>query len=129
MHFTATRYEIELDVIERRPELRNAEAIELLRSEYRTAINASHFTALSAEDPTLVVRSRSFPQEGVARYALTLEFAPRRAMREDEAVALVHSEFVRANNASYFWRVFAEDPAIKIAPAELAYEQPQRRAA
>jgi hypothetical protein len=59
MHPTVTRYEIELDVLERRPGLGDREAIALLRSEFALALNASHFSALSAEDPVVAVRSAS----------------------------------------------------------------------
>jgi hypothetical protein len=120
---TLTCYDIELDVIERSPGLSDHEAIELLEREFRLAVNASHFIALSAEDPEVVVLSRTVPQEGVARYALTMEFVPRRALPEAQAVALVRSEFQRALNASYFLHAFVEDPAISIRTRELAADE------
>jgi hypothetical protein len=115
----ATHYEIELDAIERHPELGDREAIELLRSEFRLAFNASHFVALSVEDPQVTVLARTHPQEDVARYALTFTFVPRRELSELDAIALVRSEFQRALNASYFLHAFLEDPAIAVRPSEL----------
>jgi hypothetical protein len=120
---TATRYEIELDVIERRPELSDHEALEQLRAEFRLALNASHFIALSANDPEIAVLSRSRPQEGIARYEVTMEFVPRRPLTDDEAIALVRSEFQRALNASYFLRACVEDPAIAIRTRELVSDE------
>ena len=120
---TATRYEIELDVIERRPGLSDRDARALLRSEFRLALNASHFIALSADDPEIDVVSRTRPQEGIARYAVTLEFVPRRALSEQDSVALVRSEFQRALNASYFLHAFVEDPAIAIRSRELVVDE------
>lgn len=116
----AMRYEIELDVLERRPELRDHDAIALLRGEFQLAVNAAHFIALSEDDPIVTVASRTVPQEGVARYALALEFTERRPLSEDEAIALVHSEFVRALNASHFWRVCVEDPTVRVVAREVA---------
>jgi hypothetical protein len=121
MDFSATRYEIKLDVLERRPDLGDREAIALLRSEFALALNASHFIALSEDDPEIAVASRTIPQEGVARYELTLEFVPRRAMSERRAIELVHSEFQRAINASHFWRVCVEDPAVTVVSREPAF--------
>jgi hypothetical protein len=120
---TATCFDIELDVLERNPGLGDHDAIELLEREFRLAVNASHFIALSAEDPEVVVRSRTVPQEGVARYALTMEFVPRRARPEAQTVALLRSEFQRALNASYFLHAFVEDPAITISTRELAADE------
>ena len=122
-HETATRYEIELDVIERTPGLGDRDAIELLRREFRLALNASHFIALSAEDPDVAVLSRTAPQEGIARYVLTMQFVPRRALSADDAIALVRSEFQRALNASYFLRAFVEDPTIAIRARELVADE------
>jgi hypothetical protein len=113
MHSTVTRYEIELDVLERRPDLGDREAIALLRSEFALALNASHFIALSAEDPVVAVRWRVVPHDGVARYALTLDLVERDAGASDEqAIALLRSEFQRALNASYFWRLCVDDPTV-----------------
>jgi hypothetical protein len=115
MHPTVMRYEIELDVVERRPDLGDHEAIALLRSEFALALNASHFIALSAEDPIIVVESRTGVADGVARYALTLEAVERDAITsEAHALALVRREFQRAFNASHFWRVCLDDPAVAI---------------
>jgi hypothetical protein len=120
---TLTRYEIEFDAIERHPGLSDHEALELLRSEFRLAFNASHFIALSVDDPDVSVLSRTHPQEGIARYDLTLEFVPRRALSEDDAIALVLSEFQRALNASYFLRICVEDPAITVQTRELVTDE------
>jgi hypothetical protein len=114
MDFNAMRYEIELDVLERRPDLSDPDAIALLRSEFQLAVNASYFIALSEDDPIVTVVSRTVPQEGVARYALTLEFTERRELSEGDAIALVHSEFVRALNASHFWRICVDDPTVTV---------------
>jgi len=119
----ATRYDIELDAIERHPELGEHDALELLRSEFRLAFNASHFIALSVDDPQVTVVSRTIPQEGIGRYELTLEFVPRRELAEDDAIALVHSEFQRALNASYFLHAFVEDPAIAIRQSEFVADE------
>ena len=126
---SAMRYEIELDVLERRPDLSDDDAIALLHSEFRLALNASHFIALSEDDPIVVVVSRSTPQEGVARYALTLEFAGRRPMSEREEIALLHSEFQRAINASHFWRLCVDDPTVTVWSAEQAETPVQLRRA
>jgi hypothetical protein len=122
-HETATRYDIELDVIERDPGLSDREAIELLRGEFRLAINASHFIALSVEDPEVDVRSRTVSQDGVASYTLTMDFVARRALPAADAIALVRGEFQRALNASYFLHAFVEDPAIEIRTRELAADE------
>jgi hypothetical protein len=119
----ATRYEIELDVIERHPELGEHDALELLRSEFRLAFNASHFIALSVDDPEVTIVSRTRPQEGIGRYELTFEFVPRRERSDEDAIALIHSEFQRALNASYFLHAFVDDPAIAIRPRELVADE------
>jgi hypothetical protein len=115
MHPTVTRYEIELDVLERRPDLGDREAIALLCGEFALALNASQFIALAAEDPVIAVRSRVVPQEGVARYALTLDAVERDVdASEEQAIALLRSEFQRALNASHLWRVCVDDPTVTI---------------
>jgi hypothetical protein len=120
MHSTVTRYEIELDLLERRPGLGDRAAIALLRSEFALALNASHFIALGADDPVIAVRSRTVPQDGVACYALTLDIVERDgSATEEQALALVRSEFQRALNASHFWRVCIGDPTVTIVSREL----------
>jgi hypothetical protein len=110
MHPTVMRYEIELDMLERDPALSEAQAVELLRSEFQLALNASHFSAVCAEEIAVTVASRAVPQEGVARYAVSLQFAERTAGLDDEqAAGLLVAEFQRALNASYFWRMSSED--------------------
>lgn len=126
----ATRYEIELDMLERRPELSDRDAVALLRREFQMAVNASHFSALSADDPRIVDVARTVPQEGVARYAMTLEFAERRSLGAEQATALIHSEFVRAFNASYFLRISLDDlPTVAVARERVADEASLRWAA
>jgi hypothetical protein len=115
MHPSLTRYEIELDVVERRPDLGDHEAIALLHSEFVLALNASHFIALSADDPAIAVESRTVLGDGVARYTLTLDAVERPAIAgEEQAIALVRSEFQRAVNASHLWRVCLDDPTVTI---------------
>jgi hypothetical protein len=110
MHPTLTRYEIELDMLERDRTLSNAQAVALLRSEFALALNASHFSAVCGADIAVAVASRTVPQEGVARYAVSLEFAERTPDLDDEqAAALLLGEFQRALNASYFWRMCSDD--------------------
>ena len=123
MNFPAKAYEMELDAIEREPQLGDRAAIELLRAEFRRAINASHFIALSADDIDVDVVSRTVPQEGIARYTVTLEYVPRRALAEERAVALVRSEFQRALNAGYFLHAFVEDPSMQIRTRELVEDE------
>ena len=130
MHHTVTRYEIELDVPERRPDLGDREAIALLRSEFALALNASHFIALSADDPVVVVHSRTVTEDGVARYALTLDAVERDGIAgEDEAIALVRSEFQRAQNASHFLRICREDFGVTLLARERDGAQAELRAA
>ena len=54
----ATRYEIELDMLERRPELSDSAAIALLRSEFQRALNASYFWRMCSDDFRVTVVSR-----------------------------------------------------------------------
>ncbi len=111
-----THYELELDVLARDRGLSDEEACELMRTEFRLAINASQFMAICARDIAVVVRSRSTPQEGVARYAVDLEMVERHHDLDDEqASALLRSEFQRALNAGHFWRVAVEDFAVTVA--------------
>jgi hypothetical protein len=131
MHSTVTRYEIDLDVLERRPDLGDREAIALLRSEFALALNASQFIALSADDPVVMVRSRIAGRDGIARYRVTLDVAERDAGASDErAIALLRSEFQRALNASYFWRLCIDDPMLTfVSRAVAGSASPLRRAA
>ena len=130
MHPTVTRYEIELDVVERRPGLGDREAIALLRSELALALNASHFIAISADDPAIVVASRTVLGDGAARYALTLDAVERPGITSDErAIALVRSEFQRAVNASHLWRVCLDDPTVTIVSRGLVDDRSTLRCA
>jgi EAL domain-containing protein (putative c-di-GMP-specific phosphodiesterase class I) len=115
MQPTLMRYEIELDMLERDRALREAQAVELLHSEFQLALNASHFSAVCADDIAVTVASRAVPQEGVARFAVSLELAERTPELDDEqAAALLLAEFQRALNASYFWRMSSEDFRVKV---------------
>lgn len=106
---TPTRYTLELDVLERYEGLTDEHAIELLRSEFASALNAAQFAALS-DDIAVAVLARSRPQEGVGRYAVQLRLVERRPALSDEgAIALLQREFRRALNASHFWRACIDD--------------------
>jgi hypothetical protein len=129
MHDNATRCEIDLDILERRPDLSDRDALELLRSEFRLAVNASHFIALSADDPQIVAASRAVGLDAIARYELTLEFVARRELEQVDAIALVRREFQRALNASYFSRVCVEDLAVTVRAGELVDDESLRWAA
>jgi hypothetical protein len=105
-----TRYELQLEVLERDGALGDAEAIALLGSEFALAINASYFSHLTDEHIAVRVVSREIPQDGVARYMVALELVESTpGMSDDEAEALLRREFSRALNASYFMRVSGED--------------------
>lgn len=105
-----TRYRIELDMLERDGARGTTRAIELLRSEFALALNASYFMALTAGEIHVGAIGRSVPQEGVARYAIELVFDERTpAMSDEQADELVQREFARAQNASHFLRIARED--------------------
>jgi len=124
------RYRLELDLIERDAVLGNAPAIELLRSDFALAINASHLQALSAGDIDVRVLSRSIPQEGVARYVVSLELVERRPRPTDEQAAeLLQREFRRAQNAGHFLRIAAEDFSARLVARERALTHAALRAA
>jgi EAL domain-containing protein (putative c-di-GMP-specific phosphodiesterase class I) len=115
MHPNLTRYEIELDMLDRNRALSDGQAVELLHREFQLALNASHFSAVCAGDIAVAVDSRTLPQEGVARYAVSLELAERTPDLDDEqAAALLLREFRRAINASYFWRMTSDDFSVKV---------------
>lgn len=125
-----TRYCLEFDMLERDGALANQRAIELLRSEFSLALNASYFMALSADDIHVGAIGRSVPQEGVARYSIALEFAERRpAITDEQAGALVRREFHRAQNASHFLRIAREDFDARLVTRETVSPQPALRAA
>lgn len=109
------RYEIELDMLECDRARPQRQAIELLCSEFQLALNASQFSAVCGGDIAFAVASRSVPQQGVARYAVTLEFEERTPDLDDEqAAALLRREFQRALNASYFRRAASEDFRVRV---------------
>jgi EAL domain-containing protein (putative c-di-GMP-specific phosphodiesterase class I) len=117
----STRYELQLDVLERNGALSDYAAAKLLRSEFALALNASHFSLLSDGDIAVDVRSREIPQDGVARYTVVLELDERTpAMTDEQAAELVCREFRRALNASHFMRISDEDFCAKLIVRELA---------
>lgn len=120
MNFDDTiRYRLELDMIERDAALGNERAIELLRSDFALAINAAHLLALSPADIDVRVLSRWIPQEGVARYIVSLELVERTPrMTDEQAAELLHREFRRAQNAGYFRRIAAEDFSVRLVARE-----------
>jgi hypothetical protein len=125
-----TRYRLELDIRERDDTLGNRRAVELLRSEFARALNASHFIALSADDIYVGAVSRSIPQAGVARYVVVLELVERvPAMTDEQAGELLRRELQRAQNASYFLRVCREDFGVRLAARERVSTQAELRAA
>jgi hypothetical protein len=131
MNFEDTiRYRLELDMIERDAALGDERAIRLLRSEFALAINASHLLALSCDDIDVRVRSRSIPQEGVARYAVALELVERTArMTDEQAAELLNREFQRAQNAGYFRRIAGEDFSVRLVARERVLTPADLRAA
>lgn len=111
-----TRYSLELDMLERHDTLSDRHAVELLRSEFALALNASYLMALSAGDIHVGEISRSVPQEGVARYRVELTFDERApAMTDEQAGEMVQREFARAQNASHFLRIAREDFDVTLA--------------
>ncbi len=63
-HDDITRYRLELDVLERDGALSNRRAIDLLRSEFALALNASYLMGLSAGDIEVGFISRSHSAGG-----------------------------------------------------------------
>jgi len=125
----AMRYEIELDMLERNSALSDPQAIALLHSEFALALNAAYFIAL-AEDIDVTILSRTFSQDGVARYRLALELVERGEPIDDAVAAtLLRSEFQRALNASHFWRVCVEDFVVELVARAPAYAPLRLRAA
>ncbi|HVF77054.1 MAG TPA: hypothetical protein VNA28_02055 [Solirubrobacteraceae bacterium] len=109
-HDETTRYALELDMLERNDTRGNAAAIELLRSEFALALNASYFMALTGGDIEVGAIWRSRPQEGVVRYAVEILLEERVPSMSDEQVAeLLRREFARAQNASHFVRIASDD--------------------
>lgn len=116
-----TRYVLQLDLLERDRALSDAAAIDLLRSEFVLALNASYFSLLGVEDIAVDVRSRECPQDGVARYGVVLELEERTPdMTDEQAAELVSREFQRALNGGHFIRVSAEDFPARLVAREVA---------
>ena len=125
-----THYTLELDICERDGTLGNRGAIDLLRSEFALALNASYLIALSADDIAVGAVSRSIPQAGVARYVVALEVVERvPAMTDEQASELLRREFQRAQNASHFLRVCREDFGVKLVARERVVPHAELRAA
>lgn len=130
MHPTLTRYALVLDMLERDRALSDRQGIKLLSSEFQLALNASHFSAVCAEDIAVAVTSRSVAPEGPTRYSLSLEFAERTPQLDDEqAGALLVREFQRALNASYFWRMSRDDFRVTVVSRASIATRPTLRAA
>lgn len=125
-----TRCTLELDIRERDGGLGDRRALDLLRSEFAFALNASHFIALSGDDIDVGAISRSAPQGGIARYVVVLELVERTpAMTDEQAGALLRREFQRAQNASYFRRVCREDLGVRMLARERVSTHAELRAA
>lgn len=109
-HRHITRYRLELDIVERDVTLDDRRAIALLKSEFMLAINASYFLGLSGADLDVEVCRRSALSGGIGRYELIVDLVERTpAMTDQEARELLRREFREALNASYFWRICADD--------------------
>jgi hypothetical protein len=129
-HDDITRYRLKLDVLERDDALSNRRAIDLLRSEFALALNASYLRGLSAGDIEVGFISRSTSQEGVARYTVVLELVERTPSMTDEEVGeLLQREFQRAQNAAHFWRVCRDDFRVTLVAREHAGAHSALRAA
>jgi hypothetical protein len=129
-HDDITRYTLELDVVERDGTLGHRCAVDLLRSEFALALNASYLMALSGGDIDLGAISRSTSHEGVARYVVVLELVERSpAMTDEQACELLRREFQRAQNASHFRRVCREDFGVTLVARERVSVQAELRAA
>jgi hypothetical protein len=110
MHHDLTRYELQLEMLERNGALDDRAAMDLLSGEFALAHNAAYFDALSAGDIAFEVLARSTPQEDVTRFTVALELLERRPQLSDHEVsALLARAFIKALNASYFLRVSTDD--------------------
>ena len=129
-HDDTTRYMLELDMLERDGTLGNVRAIELLRSEFALALNASCFMQLSGADIEVGAIWRCVPQAGAARYAVELLLEERHPEMSDEQVAgLVQREFQHAQNASHFLRIAREDFGARLIARERVTRRQTLRAA
>jgi hypothetical protein len=129
-HDDITRYQLELEVLERDGALSNRSAIDLLRSEFALALNASYLMGLSASDIEVGYISRSIPHAGVARYAVVLDLIERTpAMTDEQAGELLRREFQHAQNAAHFWRVCRDDFRVTLVARERTGANAELRAA
>lgn len=124
-----TRYTLKLDMFERDGTLGDQRALDLLRSEFALALNASYFMALSGDIDVGAI-SRSMSHDGVTRYVVVLELVEcSPAMTDQQAGELLRREFQRAQNASHFWRVCREDFGVTLIARERVRAQAELRAA
>lgn len=108
-------YALRLELHERGDAIADEQAIELLRSEFALALNASRFDALGADDIEIRVVSRSPTRDGRARYAVEMRLRERtRELDDERALALLRRAFTDALNASYFLRVCADDLTVDL---------------
>jgi hypothetical protein len=127
-----TRYELQLEMLERNAALDDRAAMDLLSSEFALAHNAAYFDAVSIDDIAFDVLARSTPQEGVTRFTVMLELLERRPqLRDLEITALLARAFTKALNASYFLRVCTDDHlTLRLLSRELVVDETEvRRAA
>lgn len=124
------RYTLQLEMLEPPDIPGDADAIELLRSEFTLAQNAARFDALSGDDIVLEILERSVPQEGVARYVAELHVAERdSALTDTQALQLVRRAFTSAINASLFSRVCEHAMEIELLSRTPLADAIERRAA
>ena len=129
-HDATARYRLELDMLERDATLANPRAIELLRSEFALALNASYLMQLSRGDIEVGAIWRTVPQEGAGRYAVELLLEERRPQMSDGEIArLVRRELQHAQNASHFLRIAREDFAVRLIARERVASRDALRAA
>jgi hypothetical protein len=131
MNHDLTRYELQLDMLERNGALANCAAIDLLSREFALAHNAAHFDHLTADAIAFDVLSRSTLQEGVTRFTVALELRERRPQfSDDEVTALLARAFTNALNASYFLRVCTDDNvSVRLLSRELVDDEAALRRA
>jgi hypothetical protein len=129
-HDDTMLYSLVLDIPERDGTLGDGPAIELLRSEFALALNASYFTALSAGDIQISAIWRSVGRQGITSYDVELQLDERSPELTDEQVAaLLQHEFARAQNALHFNRIAAHDFSVALVGRERSGSHGALRAA
>jgi hypothetical protein len=120
-----TRYDLQLEMLERNSGLGDRAAMDLLAGEFALAQNAGRFDALSPQDIELDVLARSTPQEGVTRFTVALELLERHPqLSDDEVTAVLARAFTKALNASYFLRVCTDDHlSLRLLSRELVVDE------